>query len=51
MSEETTPETPVDNAANLCGWLIAVTGLLLLIAIHTMHTILADQYNLGWYKH
>jgi hypothetical protein len=51
MSEEQTPETPVDNAANLCGWLIAVTGLLLLIAIHTMQTTLADQYNVGWYKH
>lgn len=49
MSDETTPETTADSGSVLCGWLVAITGLLLLIAIHTMQTILADQYNIGWY--
>jgi hypothetical protein len=42
-------EAPVDNAANLCGWLVVVTGIMLIIAIITVQTVLKDQYALGWF--
>lgn len=46
MSDDA-PETPVDNAASMCGWLIVMTTLMLVGAIYVVLNILATHYQRG----
>lgn len=46
MSDEAS-ETPVDNSAVMCGWLIVMTSVMLLGAIFAVLTILKDHYSRG----
>ncbi|MCE9634419.1 MAG: hypothetical protein K8T90_01830 [Planctomycetes bacterium] len=48
MSDESNDSGPVDNAANLCNWLVVFTGLILIAALVVMQNLNAAQYNTGW---
>ena len=48
MAEEYEDELPEDPGVNIANGIVVVTGLVLILAIYTMHVVAKNLYSTGW---